>query len=159
MIMHTKMKRAIPPQASLSCQTSYAARVAPQHCPVLRMSKSNFSVPQAQIYVNVQPWRRECSTSAVKLFNSRGQGVQPKTVRVFFNSGICIKPLFLLIFHHSYYKNSNIFYKKTQLDLVNFSSFKGFALLQYRVLQFTQSLSLLFPKRIEEKDSKFLLSF
>ena len=40
-------------KAPLPRKTSYATRVAPQHCPVLHMSKRNFMVPKPDYVVKV----------------------------------------------------------------------------------------------------------
>jgi len=73
---HQKEKSDTP-QVSLSCETSYTSRVAPQHCPVLRMSKSNFSVLQAYTFVNIQSVRNQCSIQAERTPNSSGRSAQP----------------------------------------------------------------------------------
>ncbi|MCX7749467.1 MAG: hypothetical protein N2645_21625 [Clostridia bacterium] len=55
--------------ASLSCETTYAALVAPQHCHILHMSKSNLSLSGYMDVFNVQFMWMKCSISAVNVFN------------------------------------------------------------------------------------------
>ena len=55
-IFHKKTKKSGTGQAPLSRETSYATRVAPQHCPALHMSKRRFMVALGITFVN-RLWR------------------------------------------------------------------------------------------------------
>jgi len=51
------------------CKTPHGARVALQHCTILRMGKSNLSVTYTIHHVNVQFDRCKCSVSPTQVFS------------------------------------------------------------------------------------------